>query len=181
MALIGLSVSQVVMVLIMVMTPIHVRHHGHSMGTVGVIISAHTLGMFAVSPLTGMVADRVGRLPVILAGQAVLAVSAVLAAVADESSTGMLVAALFLLGLGWNFSFVAGSVLLTEGAAPESRVRLQGLGDAVMWTSAAAASISSGLLLAAGSYAVLCVVAGCLTVLPIAVATRLRVARAQGA
>ena len=180
-ALIGLAVSQMVMVLIMVMTPINARHHGHSLGTVGLIISAHTLGMFGVSPLTGMVADRLGRLPVIIAGQVVLAIAAVLAAVADQSSTGTLIVALFLLGLGWNFSFVAGSALLTEGAAPESRVRLQGLGDAVLWTSGAAASLSSGLLLAASSYAVLCVVGACLTALPVIVATRLRPAPAQGA
>jgi MFS family permease len=107
--------------------------------------------MFAMSPVTGVVADRVGRLPVILAGHAVLATSAALAAVADAASTGVLTLALFLLGLGWNLSFVAGSALLTEGAASESRVRLQGLGDAVVWTSRAVASLSSGLLLAASS------------------------------
>lgn len=175
-ALIGLAVGQAVMVLIMVMTPIHVRHHGHSLRAVGVIIAAHTLGMFAVSPVTGMVADRVGRLPVILAGQATLAASAVLAAVADESSTLVLTIALFLLGVGWNFSFVAGSALLTEGAAAESRVRLQGVGDAVVWTSGAVASLSSGLLLAASSYAVLCVVGACLTILPAVLAVRRRIA-----
>ena len=173
-ALIGLAASQMVMVLIMVMTPIHVRHHGHSLGTVGVIIAAHTLGMFAMSPLTGMVTDRIGPLPVILAGHAVLAVPAVLAAVADTASTGVLTVALFLLGLGWNFGFVAGSALLTSGARPESRVRLQGLGDAVLWTSGAIAGLTSGLLLAASSYAVLCVVGACLTILPAVVATRLR-------
>ena len=163
------------------MTPIQVRHHGHSLGTVGVIIAAHTFGMFAVSPITGMVADRWGRLPVILVGQAVLAIAAVLAAVADESSTSTLIMALFLLGLGWNFSFVAGSALLTEGAAPESRVRLQGLGDAVLWTSGAAASLSSGLLLAASSYAVLCIVGGCLTILPMLAVIRRRATRVQEA
>ena len=133
--------------------------------------------MFAVSPLTGMVADRIGRLPVILTGHAVLAVAAALAAVADDASTTTLTVALFLLGLGWNFSYVAGSALLTEGAAPESRVRLQGLGDAVLWTAGAAAGISSGLLLAASSYAVLCVVGGCLTILPAAEVIRSRHAR----
>lgn len=176
-ALVGLAVGQAVMVLIMVMTPIHVRHHGHSLGTVGVIIAAHTLGMFAMSPVTGMVADRVGRLPVILAGQAVLAGSAVLAAVADDSATTTLTIALFLLGLGWNLSFVAGSALLTEGAPAETRVRLQGVGDAVVWSTGAAASLSSGILLAASSYAVLCVVAGLLTILPVVLALRSRAAR----
>jgi len=173
-AVASLAVGQLVMVLIMAMTPIHVRDHGHGLATVGVIISAHTLGMFALSPLTGMISDKVGRLPVILAGHAVLAVAAVLAAVADEQATAVLTLALFLLGLGWNFSFVAGSALLTEGADPGRRVRLQGLGDAVVWTFGAVASLSSGLLLAASSYAVLCLVGAVLTVVPFMVVARHR-------
>lgn len=179
-AVTSLAVGQVVMVLIMVMTPIHVRDHGHGLATVGVIISAHTLGMFAVSPLTGMVADRIGRLPVILAGHAILAIAAVMAAVADESGTGMLTVALFLLGLGWNFSFVAGSTLLTEGAEPAVRVRLQGMADAVVWTSGAIASLSSGLLLAASNYAVLCLVGGALTIVPVIVVVRRRISAQPG-
>jgi MFS family permease len=167
-ALVALSVGQVVMVLIMVMTPIHVRDHGHGLGTVGFIISAHTLGMFAVSPLTGMAVDRLGRIPVIVAGHVVLAGSGVLAAIADESATVVLAIALFLLGLGWNFSFVAGSALLTDGTDLAGRVRRQGLGDAVMWTSGAIASLASGLLLAASSYAILCLVGASLTILPMA-------------
>lgn len=173
-AVASLAIGQMVMVLIMVMTPLHVRDHGHTLGTVGVIIAAHTFGMFAVSPLTGWVADRVGRLPVILAGQAVLAIAAVTAALADESAIATLTLALFLLGLGWNLSFVAGSALLTEGAEPKNRVRLQGFGDAVVWTASALASVSSGLLLAAGSYAILCVVGACLTVVPVVVTLRMR-------
>jgi len=154
------------------MTPIHVRDQGHGLGTVGLIISAHTFGMFALSPLTGIVADRIGRLPVILAGHILMAVAAILAAVADETATGLLALALFLLGLGWNFSFVAGSALLTEGADPAVRVRRQGLGDAVIWTSAAIAGLGSGFLLTAGSYAVLSLVAASLTVLPMVLILR---------
>ena len=171
-ALVVLAVGHVVMVLIMVMTPIHVQNQGHGLGTVGLIISAHTLGMFALSPLTGIVADRIGRLPVILAGHILMAVAATLAAVADETATGLLALALFLLGLGWNFSFVAGSALLTEGADPAVRVRRQGLGDAVIWTSAAIAGLGSGFLLTAGSYAVLSLVAASLTVLPMVLILR---------
>jgi MFS family permease len=171
-ALVVLAVGHVVMVLIMVMTPIHLRDNGHGLGTVGLIISAHTLGMFALSPLTGMVADRIGRLPVILAGHMLLAVAALLAAAADESATGLLALALFLLGLGWNFSFVAGSALLTEGANPAVRVRRQGLGDAIVWTSAAIAGLGSGFLLTASSYAVLSIVAASFTVLPVVLVLR---------
>ena len=173
-AVVSLVVGQMVMVVIMVMTPIHVRDHGHDLGTVGIIIAAHTFGMFAVSPLTGFAADRLGRLPVILTGHAVLAVAAVLAAVAEESSVTTLTVALFLLGLGWNLSYVAGSALLTEGAPADGRVRLQGHGDAAVWTAGAVAGVASGLLLEAGSYAVLCVVGGLLTIVPMAVVMRTR-------
>jgi MFS family permease len=145
---------------------------------VGIIIAAHTFGMFAMSPLTGWAADRLGRVPVILTGHAVLALAAVLAAVADESAVTTLTVALFLLGLGWNLSFVAGSALLTEGAPADRRVRLQGYGDAVVWTSGAVAGAASGLLLAAGSYAVLCVVAGLLTIVPTGVVMRTRLSPA---
>ena len=176
-AVVGLAVGQMVMVLIMVMTPIHVRDHGHGLGTVGVIIAAHTFGMFAVSPVTGILADRLGRLGIVLAGHGILAVAGLLAAAAPEDAIGLLTFALFLLGLGWNFTFVAGSALLTEGAPPELRVRLQGLGDAVVWSGGAVAGISSGLLLAAGSYALLCVIAALLTLVPAAVVLRTRAAR----
>lgn len=178
-ALVALAVGHVVMVLIMVMTPIHMRDHGHGLGAVGLIISAHTLGMFALSPVAGMVTDRAGRLPVILTGHALLATAGVVAAVADESATALLAFALFLLGLGWNLSFVAGSALLTEGAPPALRVRRQGLGDAVVWTSAAVAGVASGFLLTASSFAVLCIVAACLTILPLLLAVRARWSRAR--
>jgi MFS family permease len=170
----ALAIAQLVMVLIMAMTPIHIRDHGHGLSTVGVVIAAHTLGMFALSPVTGYVADKIGRLPVIVVGQAVLAVAGVLAAVADEQATAVLTLALFLLGVGWNFCFVAGSALLTEGADPARRVRLQGIGDAVVWTFGALASLSSGLLLAASNYAVLCLVGAALTVVPVMVVLRHR-------
>ena len=93
----------------------------------------------------------------------------------------MLTVALFLLGLGWNFSFVAGSTLLTEGAEPAVRVRLQGMADAVVWTSGAIASLSSGLLLAASNYAVLCLVGGALTIVPVIVVVRRRTSAQPGA
>lgn len=170
-ALTALAIGQVVMVVIMAMTPIHVRDHGHGLGTVGVIISAHTLGMFAVSPITGLLADRLGRVPVIVTGHLILAVSALLAAVADPAASGVLTVALFLLGLGWNFSFVGGSALLSDGLLPALRVRRQGQGDSVVWVGGAVASLASGFVLAASSYAVLCFVGAALTVVPLMVVT----------
>jgi len=151
-ALIALTLGQVVMVLIMAMTPIHMRHAGEGLGSVGVVIAAHTLGMFAFSPLSGYLSDRVGRKPVIAAGGAILAVSSVLAAFADGDDRTLLVVSLFLLGLGWNLGFVAGSALVAESAMPAERVRLEGLTDSLVWMAAAAGGLASGFILDLGGF-----------------------------
>ncbi|MBT8165350.1 MAG: MFS transporter [Acidimicrobiia bacterium] len=173
-ALAALIVGQVVMVMIMTMTPVHIRRAGEELGIVGLVIAAHTLGMFAFSPLTGFLSDRFGRVKVIVIGQIMLLVSAVLASFAAGDERVLLVASLFLLGLGWNFGFVAASALLTEGAPASSRVPLQGLADSIVWTSAAIASLSSGALLELGSYSLLALLGASLVVIPFAVLARYR-------
>jgi MFS family permease len=180
-AILALLIGQVVMVLIMTMTPIHIRRAGEDLGIVGLVIGAHTFGMFAVSPLTGLLSDRIGRFPVMLLGQAVLVLSAVMAAGAGGADRGLLVVSLFLLGLGWNFGFVAGSAYLTEGAPTHLRVPLQGVADAVVWTSGAAASASSGLLLEASGYATLSIVGAILVIAPVALMFRYGPARLRAA
>ena len=174
-ALVGLVTGQVVMVLIMAMTPVHVHDLGHPLTTVGLVISAHTLGMFALSPLSGRLVERFGPILILLAGFAVLLLAAILAAVARESDIPVLTLALFLLGYGWNLGFVAGSALLTAGAGYVERVRLQGMTDVVVWSSSAVASISSGFLLDLAGYQALAIVGGALLAIPavtIAVARR---------
>jgi len=152
-ALVGLVAGQVVMVLVMTMTPVHIRDAGEGLGAIGLVISAHTLGMFALSPVTGILSDRLGRLPVVVAGLLMLLVASLVAVPTGGTDRWVLVGALFLLGLGWNFAFVAGSALVVEGVPAERRLRLQGVADATVWTSGATASVLSGLLLAGGGYA----------------------------
>jgi MFS family permease len=167
-ALIGLVGVQVVMVLIMTMTPLHVRSTGHDLATVGLVISAHTFGMFALSPLSGRLVERVGAVPVLFGGFGTLLLAALLGAIAPPGGVPLLTLALFLLGFGWNLGFVSGSSLLTTGASLAERIRLQGLTDAAVWTSAAVASILSGPLLALSGYSVVALVGGALLVLPVA-------------
>lgn len=152
-ALLSLVVGQVVMALIMAMTPIHIRGAGAGISLVGVVISAHTLGMFAFSPITGWLAPRIGNVRVILTGQALLVISALMAMPAAGDERLLLISALFLLGLGWNLGFVAASALLTEGIHGAARLRVQGIGDSVTWSASAVAVFSSGVLLDWGSYA----------------------------
>jgi MFS family permease len=162
-ALASMVFGQVVMVLIMTGTPLHIEDTGRGLEVVGLVISAHTIGMFAFSPLTGRVVDRFGPMRVMLGAIGINASAAVLAAAAPDSSTGLLAAALFLLGIGWNAGFVAGSALLsrTVGAA------VQGSVDSLVWGSSAVASLSSGIVLDMLGYRSLSLIAIVLLAVPL--------------
>lgn len=146
-AVLSLTVGQFVMVVIMAMTPVHIRNAGETLGLVGLVISAHTLGMFALSPLSGFLADRLGRVPTIVAGQVILVISSVMAIPAAGDDRNLLVASLFLLGLGWNLGFVGGSALVGEGLGGALKLRVQGIADTVVWSTSAVAAASSGVIL----------------------------------
>ncbi len=154
-ALVALAAGQVVMTLIMTMTPLHLTNHGHGLETVGFVLSAHTFGMFSLSPISGRLTDRFGSPRIIGAGLVTLAIAAFIAAGAPPDGGPLLTLALFLLGYGWNLGFVAGSSMLTAGLTLGERTRVQGLGDGMIWTSAAVASLSSGLIVAGASYTAL--------------------------
>jgi MFS family permease len=167
-ALVTLVAAQVVMVLIMTMTPLHLIDHGHGLGTVGLVLSAHTFGMFGLSPITGRLTDRFGSPLVIAAGLIGLALAALLAALAPPDGGFLLTFALFLLGYGWNLCFVAASSLVSHGLSLAERTRVQGIADALTWGTAAFASLSSGLVVASASYTVLGFVGVALTAIPAA-------------
>jgi MFS family permease len=156
--------GQLVMVLIMTMTPYHLDHQGHGDTVVGFVISAHTFGMFALSPLSGRLTERLGALAVILLGFGVLAGAGLLAAVVPPDDGTLLMLPLFLVGFGWNLSFVAGSSLLTSGGAFADRARLQGLVDASVWGTSALAGVVAGFVVALADYAVLCLAGAALAV-----------------
>ena len=154
-AVLALIAGQFVMVLIMTTTPLHMTDHGHDLGAVGIVISAHVFGMFALSPISGRLTDRFGSLPVIAAGLALILASALLSAVAAPAESLVLLVALFLLGWGWNLGFVAGSSMLTGAVSSTERARIQGVSDALIWSTSALASFGSGLVLGAWGFAVL--------------------------
>ena len=166
-ALVALVAGQTVMVLIMTMTPVHMTAHGHGVETVGLVISGHTFGMFALAPLSGRLTERFGTGWVIVAGLLVLAGASVMAAVAPPDGGAVLFIALFLLGFGWNLGFVAGSTMLTQGVEVAQRTRLQGMADSLIWSMSAAASLGSGVVLAAASYTALALLGVALTVVPL--------------
>lgn len=166
--LVALVAGQVVMVLIMTMTPLHLRDHGHGLATVGLVLSAHTFGMFALSPVSGRLSDRFGSPRIIGVGLATLAGAALLSALAPPDGGLLLTVALFLLGFGWNLGFVAASAMLTHGLHLAERTRVQGVADGLVWSSAAVASLSSGIVVAQLSYATLGLIAIGLLLVPAA-------------
>ena len=121
--------------------------HGHGLTAVGLVISAHTFGMFALSPLSGRLTDRFGSIRVVVAGLVVVAVSAVLAAAAPTTAARSCSRAVPA-RLRWNLGYVAGSTMLTTGLPLAERTRIEGVTDS-LWSSAAAASLGSGLVVAA--------------------------------
>jgi MFS family permease len=149
----ALIAGQFVMVLIMTMTPLHMTDHGHGLTAVGTVISAHVFGMYALAPISGRLTDRFGPLPIIYAGLAVLVAAAVLSALAPPMEELLLLVALFLLGWGWNLGFVAGSSLLTGAVTIAERPRIQGVSDALIWSTSAIASVGSGVIVGWAGFA----------------------------
>ncbi len=180
-AIVALIVGQFVMTLVMTMTPLHMSEHGHDLGAVGLVLSGHTFGMFALSPISGRLTDRFGPVPVIFAGTAVLAVSSLMAAMAPPDGGSILFLALFLLGYGWNLGFVAGSSMLSGNLEIHERTRVQGAADAMIWSSAAAASLGSGFVMVIVGYTALGILGASAVVIPVALLARQRRAAVRAA
>jgi MFS family permease len=161
-AAIALVTTQIVMVAVMTMTPVHMRDHGHSLSATGFVISMHIAAMFLPSPLTGVLVDRFGRRPILAAGALVLLAAGLLAALADPDSMAVLTIALALLGLGWNLGLVGGTAMLTDATPLETRAGTQGSVDLAVALGGSTASLGSGVMVAATSYAALSVAGGVL-------------------
>jgi MFS family permease len=156
--------GQLVMVLVMTMTPYHLNHTGHGDATIGLVISSHMFGMFALSPLSGRLTRRFGAMRVIAAGFVTLTAAGLLAAAIPNDGGTALMVPLFLLGFGWNMGFVAGSTLLSSGGAFADRARLQGVVDAAIWGTAALAGVAAGPVVEWAGYGVLCLLGAALAV-----------------
>jgi len=166
--LVAMVAAQLTMTAVMTMTPLQLQHHGHGLDVVGWVLGAHLFGMFALAPLSGRIADRWGPRVTVNAGLGVLALATATALTAPTAHTSGLPVALFLLGYGWNLVFVGGSAQLSRDLAPETRSRVQGTVDAVVWSASALAALGSGQLFAGGGYALVAVVGGVLALLPLA-------------
>jgi MFS family permease len=168
-ALLAMLLGQMVMVLVMVITSLHMRGHHHELGDISLVISAHTFGMYAFSILSGRLADRWGRGPVIIFGSSMLVLACLAATLSpDVLPLGV---ALFLLGLGWNFCYVGGSTLLADQLSPAERAHTQGFNDLLVGLASSLGSLESGLIFAALGYNVMAYVSAGIALIPLAAAS----------
>ncbi|WP_258060380.1 MULTISPECIES: MFS transporter [unclassified Arthrobacter] len=175
--------TQIAMVAIMTMTPVHMRVHHHGLADVGLVIGIHIGAMYLPSLVTGVLVDRVGRLPMAAAAGVTLLLAGLTAALAPGESLGLLILALALLGLGWNFGLIAGTALVVDHTAPEIRPQVQGRIDVLVALAGAGGGMLSGVVMAGTSYATLALSGGILALLLIPVlvwARRTPVAEAAG-
>lgn len=158
--------AQMVMMVPMSITSVHMKCHHHTLTAVSLVISAHTLGMYAFSIISGRITDLWGRVPVIVLGSVVMIISCLLAA----PSVGLLplTVALFLLGLGWNFAYVAGSTLLADQLSPKERAKTQGFNDLLLNLASAASQVGSGVVYAVGGFGVMGLASAIMATAPLA-------------
>ncbi|MEM5022224.1 MFS transporter [Bacillus subtilis] len=161
--------TQIVMVAIMTMTPVHMRHHGHDLGAVGLVIGFHIGAMYLPSLVTGVLVDRLGRTAMAISSGTTLLLAGVIAAFAPGDSMVLLVIALSLLGLGWNFGLISGTALIVDSTDTATRAKTQGTVDVLIALSGAAGGALSGMIVAGSSYLALSLTGGMLSLLLIPV------------
>ena len=175
----SIAMAQAIMVALMAMTPLHLMHHEGTPQLVGFTLSLHIAGMYALSPLFGFLAGRIGRLQTVAIGWAVLLVSVVLAYFAGPSHL-LVQVALTLLGVGWGLVTVAGAALLTDLAPPAERPIWQGRSDTFMSASGAVAGALSGVVFAIGDFSFLALASGALLALGAVASIRLAIHGRRG-
>lgn len=173
--------TQVAMVAIMTMTPVHMRDHGHGLPAVGLVISLHVAAMFLPSLVTGRLVDRVGRVPMAIASGVVLLLAGVTAALAPGDSLLMLALALVLLGLGWNIGLIAGTTLVVDATHPGNRGRVQGSLDVLVALGGAGGGAASGVVVAGTGFSTLALAGGVLALLLVPVVLWSRQEESAGA
>ncbi|WEK55915.1 MAG: MFS transporter [Candidatus Cohnella colombiensis] len=156
-------ITQIVMVAIMTMTPIHMKHHGHSLGDVGLVIGIHIGAMFLPSLLTGILVDRFGRKKMVYASGITLLLSGIVAAIAPPDSMALLIIALALLGIGWNFGLISGTALIVDATTVHTRAKTQGTIDVFIAIFGSIIGALSGVFVVISSYATLALVGGFLS------------------
>ncbi|MDY8094901.1 MFS transporter [Paenibacillus polymyxa] len=161
--------TQIVMIAIMTMTPVHMKSHGHGLGAVGMVIGIHVAAMYFPSLVTGILVDKLGRTIMAYASGLTLLSAGLLAAFAPSDSMPLLVLALSLLGLGWNFGLISGTATIIDATPLHIRAKTQGTVDVLIALSGASGGVLSGLIVAHSNYSTLSLSGGILSLLLIPV------------
>ncbi|MFF2175746.1 MFS transporter [Lysinibacillus sp. NPDC058147] len=161
--------TQIVMVAIMTMTPVHMKHHGHGLSEVGIVIGFHVGSMYLPSLVTGVLVDKIGRTVMSIASGVTLLCAGLLAAFAPSDSMVLLIVALSLLGLGWNFGLISGTAQIVDSTEPSTRAKTQGKIDVLVALAGASGGALSGMVVANASYATLSLAGGLLSLILIPV------------
>lgn len=134
----------------MTAAPLAMVGHNHTDAQAVMGIQWHVLAMFVPSFFTGRLITRFGKEPIVIVGQMLILVSALVALAGVEllHFWGMLV----LLGVGWNFGFIGATAMLTDCYRPEERGRVEGFNDLVVFSTVAVASLLSGTILAGSGW-----------------------------
>ncbi|MFC4600928.1 MFS transporter [Cohnella hongkongensis] len=161
--------TQMVMVAIMTMTPVHMQHHGHGLREVGLVIGIHVGAMYLPSLATGALVDRFGRHAMAVVAGVTLLLAGILAAAAPADSLPLLIAALALLGLGWNIGLISGTAQIVDATSPASRAKTQGTIDVLIALTGASGGALSGMVVSGSSYSALSLIGGAMSLLLIPV------------
>ncbi len=161
--------TQISMVAVMTMTPVHMREYHHGLGEVGAVIGIHIAAMFLPSLVTGILVDRVGRTQMAIAAGVTLLLAGVTGAFAPGDSLGWLIVSLALLGLGWNFGLISGTALVVDGTVPANRAKTQGTIDVLIALAGAGGGAMSGVVMSAAGFNTLALGGGVLALLLIPV------------
>lgn len=164
--------TQIVMLAIMTMTPIHMGHYGHSLQAVGLVIGFHIAAMYMPSPLTGILVDKIGRRMMAMAGGVTLLAAGLVAYMAPGDSLFWISISLILLGLGWNFGLISGTALIVDATEPTSRAKTQGSVDVFIALGGASGSAMSGMVVAGASFELLSLAGGLFSLLLIPIVLR---------
>ncbi len=164
--------GQTIMVMLMAITALYMKEHQHALTDISLVISSHSFGMFAFSSISGRLADRWGRRPVIFFGSLMLTLSCIASTISPDVLP--LSFALFLLGLGWNFCYVGGSSLLADQLSPAERAHTQGFNDLLIGGASALGGLGSGFVFAAVGYNGMSIIAGIMSLIPMVLIIRAR-------
>ena len=155
-AILAIAIGHVAMVSVMVMTPVHMAHVDVSLRIIGLVISVHVIGMYAFSPIVGSFSDRVGNVKTIQIGLGILLLSCLVSGTAAADDVSRLGMGLFLLGLGWSFTLIAGSALLSSSVDSTLKTSSQGASDLVMNLAGAGGGAIAGVVISSLNYGWLC-------------------------